>query len=75
MGLDVYKDSISVVVAEPERTPGRLVGKVVHDVCKLLKLFSKIGAAKHLNRLGVIQFGALRRVCFDRCASRDEITT
>ena len=37
VGLDVHKDSISVGVAEPGRTAGRLVGKVVHDVSKLLK--------------------------------------
>ena len=32
MGLDVHKDSISVAVAEPGRSAGRLVGKVTHDV-------------------------------------------
>ena len=31
VGLDVHKDSISVAAAEPDRAPGRLVGKVVHD--------------------------------------------
>ena len=43
VGLDVHKDSISVAVAEHGRSAGRLVGKVVHDVSKLLKLLSKIG--------------------------------
>ncbi len=49
VGLDVHKDSISVAVAEPGRTVGRLVGKVVHDVSKLLKLLSKIGTAEQLH--------------------------
>ena len=37
VGLDVHKDSISVAAAEPGRAPGRLIGKVTHDVNKLLK--------------------------------------
>jgi transposase len=49
VGLDVHKDSISVAVAEPGRTAGRLVGKVVHDVNKLLKLLTKIGTAEQLH--------------------------
>ena len=49
VGLDVHKDSISVAVAEPGRTAGRLVGKVVHDVSKLLKLLTKIGTAEQLH--------------------------
>jgi transposase len=49
VGLDVHKDSISVAVAEPGRAAGRLVGKVVHDVSKLLKLLSKIGTAEQLH--------------------------
>ena len=36
VGLDVHKDSISVAAAEPGRAPGRLIGKVTHDVNKLL---------------------------------------
>jgi transposase len=49
VGLDVHKDSISVAVAEPGRTAGRLVGKVVHDVSKLLNLLCKIGTAEQLH--------------------------
>lgn len=49
VGLDVHKDSISVAVAEPGRSAGRLVGKVVHDVSKLLKLLSKIGKPEQLH--------------------------
>lgn len=49
VGLDVHKDSISVAVAEPGRAAGRLVGKVIHDVNKLLKLLSKIGTAEQLH--------------------------
>jgi len=49
VGLDVHKDSISVAVAEPGRMAGRLVGKVVHDVSKLLKLLGKIGTSEQLH--------------------------
>jgi transposase len=36
VGLDVHKDSISVGAAEPGRGAARLIGKVTHDVNKLL---------------------------------------
>jgi len=49
VGLDVHKDSISVAVAEPGRAPGRLIGKVRHDVNKLLKVLAKIGAVEQLH--------------------------
>ena len=49
VGLDVHKDSISVAAAEPGRAPGRLIGKVVHDVSKLLKVLGKIGTAEQLH--------------------------
>ena len=49
VGLDVHKDSISAAVAEPGRAPGRLVGKVAHDVGKLLKVLAKIGTAEQLH--------------------------
>jgi transposase len=49
VGLDVHKDSISVAAAEPGRTPGRLIGKVTHDVSKLLKVLTKVGAAEQLH--------------------------
>lgn len=49
VGLDVHKDSISVAVAEPGRAPGRFVGKLAHDVNKLLKLLAKIGTAEQLH--------------------------
>jgi len=48
-GLDVHKDSISVAAAEPGRAPGRLIGKVAHDVNKLLKVLAKIGTAEQLH--------------------------
>ena len=46
VGLDVHKDSISVAAAEPGRTPGRLIGKVTHDVNKLLKVLTKVGTTE-----------------------------
>lgn len=47
VGLDVHKDSISLAAAEPGRSPGRLIGKVMHDVYKLLKVLAKAGTAEH----------------------------
>src|SRR6478752_2155596 len=49
VGLDVHKDSISVATAEPGRAPGRLIGKVTHDVNKLLKVLAKVGTAEQLH--------------------------
>ena len=65
VGLDVHKDSISVAVAEPGRSAGRLVGKVTHDVNKLLKLLVKIGTPEQLHLVyeaGPTGFGLQRRV-------------
>ena len=49
VGLDVHKDSITVAAAELGRAPGRVIGKVTHDVSKLLKVLAKIGSAKDLH--------------------------
>jgi transposase len=49
VGLDVHKDSISVAATEPGRAPGRLIGKVTHDLAKLLKVLAKIGTPEQLN--------------------------
>ena len=49
VGLDVHKDSITVATAEPGREKARLIGKVVHDVPKLLKLLAKLGAVQELH--------------------------
>jgi transposase len=49
VGLDVHKDSISVAAAEPGRAPGRLIGKVAHDVSKLLKVLAKIDTTGQLH--------------------------
>ena len=49
VGLDVHKDSITVAAAEPGRAPARLVGKVVHDVPRLLKVLAKIGPPEQLH--------------------------
>ena len=49
VGLDVHKDSISVAAAEAGRAPGRLVGKVAHDVNRLLKVLVKVGAAEQVH--------------------------
>ncbi len=49
VGLDVHKDSVSVAAAEPGGSPARLIGKVTHDVSKLLKVLAKIGATEQLH--------------------------
>ena len=49
VGLDVHKDSITVAVAEPGRAAARLVGKVTHDLAKLLKVLAKLGNAEQLH--------------------------
>lgn len=49
VGLDVHKDSITVAVAEPGREKARLIGKVVHDVPRLLKVLAKLGAIDELH--------------------------
>jgi transposase len=46
VGLDVHKDSITVAVAEGGlRDAASLVGRVVHDVNRLLKVLAKLGDA------------------------------
>ena len=49
MGLDIRKDSISVAAVEPGRAPGRLIGKVIHDVNKLLKVLAEADTAEQLH--------------------------
>lgn len=49
VGLDVHKDSITVAVAEPGRGPGRVVGKIGHDVGKLTKVLGKVGRPEQLH--------------------------
>ncbi len=49
VSLDVHKDNITVAVAEPGRAAARLVGKVAHDVAKLLKVLAKLGNAEQLH--------------------------
>jgi len=49
VGLDVHKGSIVVAAADPGRDKARLIGKVVHDVAKLLKVFAKIGTCSELH--------------------------
>ncbi|MFL6628635.1 MAG: hypothetical protein ACJ8G1_19495, partial [Vitreoscilla sp.] len=49
VGLDVHKSSITVAAAEPGRDKARLIGKVVHDVPKLLKVLAKLGGVEELH--------------------------
>jgi transposase len=49
VGLDVHKDSISVAAAESGRAPARLIGKLTHDLNKLVKVLAKIGKGEQLH--------------------------
>jgi transposase len=63
VGLDVHKDSITVAAAEPGREAARVVGKLVHDVNKLVKMLDKVGAPQHLHvvyEAGPTGYGLLR---------------
>lgn len=63
VGLDVHKDSISIAAAEPGRAHARLIGKVPHDVSKLVKVLGKIASAEHVHivyEAGPTGFGLCR---------------
>jgi len=65
IGMDVHKDSISVGLAAPGREPGRLVGKVAHDVARLTKVLSKFGPPDRLHLVyeaGPTGFGLQRKL-------------
>lgn len=49
VGLDVHKDSITVAVAEPGRSAGRVLSKLAHDVTKLLRVLAKLGPPQALH--------------------------
>lgn len=49
VGLDVHQASISVAAAEPGREGARLIGKVPHDVARLLKVLAKLGTPEALH--------------------------
>ncbi len=83
VGLDVHKDSISVATAEPGRAPGRLIGKVPHDVNKLLKMLAKVGTAEQLHIVRGWSDGLRAAACLegqglpvrDHCPVADPATT
>ncbi len=49
VGLDVHKDSITVAAADPGRDKARLIGKVAHELPKLLKVLARMGAPQQLH--------------------------
>ena len=49
VGLDVHADSIEVAVAEAGRQPARCVGRIAHDVAKLLKLLKPYGDSQQVH--------------------------
>jgi hypothetical protein len=49
VGLDVHKDTISVGAAEAGRAAGRVLGKIAHDVNRLLKVLTKLGGPEDLH--------------------------
>lgn len=74
VGLDVHKDSISVAAAELGRAPARLIGKLTHDLNKLLKVLAKIGTAEQLHivyEAGPTGFGLQRALTGEGLRLRD----
>jgi transposase len=49
VGLDVHKDSITVAAADHGREKARLIGKVAHDLPRLLKVLAKLGTPAELH--------------------------
>ena len=49
VGLDVHKESIAIGLAEPGRGAGRVLGKITHDINKLLKMLAKVGQPGQLH--------------------------
>jgi transposase len=49
VGLDVHKDSITAAAAESGRAAARVVGKLAHDVPKLVKLLDTLGPPASLH--------------------------
>jgi len=47
--LDVHKDSITVAAADHGREKARLIGKVAHDLPRLLKVLAKLGTPAELH--------------------------
>jgi transposase len=63
VGLDVHKDSITVAAAQPGQSDVRVVGKLAHDVNKLLKVLDKLGPPQRLRvvyEAGPTGYGLLR---------------
>jgi len=49
VGLDVHADTIEVAVAEAGRQPARCVGRIAHDVPKLLKVLKRYGDSQQVH--------------------------
>ena len=62
VGLDVHKDTISVAAAEPGRGAARLIGRVTHDVNKLLKVLARSSTACAVLRRSVSALSCSRSV-------------
>ena len=63
VGLDVHKDSITVAAAEAGRAAARVMGKLAHDVPKLVRLLDTLGPPASLHvvyEAGPTGYGLLR---------------
>lgn len=49
VGPDVHKYSISVAAAEPGRAPARLIGKLAHDLNRLVKVLANIAKTEQMH--------------------------
>jgi transposase len=65
VGLDTHAQSISVAVAEVGRTPARVLGRIAHDVPKLMKLLARYGDPTRLQvvyEAGPLGYGLQREL-------------
>ena len=65
VGLDVHKSSIAIAVAEQGREPARFLGKIPHDLTRVLRKLRRLGPAATIQvcfEAGPTGYGLQRRL-------------